>query len=235
MTPRAISWATGARWKAAIPGPNGVAGIAMDGDGNLLITDGRAHKVLKFTKDGQFLGKWGSHGSGPGELDSPWGITIDGDGFVYVADFNNHRVQKFAADGTVVAQFGSHGARRGQLNHPTGVTVDPDGDIYISDWSENGWEQGRVHIFDKTGKFLTSLLGDAEQLSKWAQMTVDANADYIKRRREVRTTEPEWRFAMPRSVQFDSVKSRLLVMDTQRSRVQIYNKVSTYMVPQLNL
>ena len=72
-------------------------------------------------------------------------------------------------------------------------------------------------------------------MSKWAQMTVDANADYIKRRREVRTTEPEWRFAMPRSVQFDSAKNRLLVMDTQRSRVQIYNKVSTYMVPQLNL
>ena len=217
------------------PGPNGVAGIAMDGDGNLVITDGRAHKVLKFTKDGQFLGKWGHHGAGPGELDSPWGITIDGDGFVYVADFNNHRVQKFSADGAVVAQFGSPGARRGQLNYPTGVTVDPDGDVYISDWSENGWEQGRVHIFDQTGKFLTSLLGDAEQLSKWAQMTVDANADYIKRRREVRTTEPEWRFAMPRSVQFDSVKNRLLVMDTQRSRVQIYNKVSTYMVPQLNL
>ena len=144
-------------------------------------------------------------------------------------------MQKFTPDGEFVAQFGSQGARRGQLTHPTGVAVDPDGDVYISDWSENGWEQGRVHIFDKDGKFLTSLLGDAQQLSKWAQMTVDANADYLKRRREVSTTEPEWRFAMPRGIHFDAAKSRLLVMDTQRSRVQIYNKQLSYMVPQLNL
>jgi uncharacterized protein YjiK len=216
-------------------GPNGISGIALDADENLFITDGRSHQVRKFTKDGQFLSSWGSHGSEPGELDSPWGIAIDTAGFVYVADFQNHRVQKFTAGGQVVAQFGSHGTKRGQLNNPTGVAVDPSGDIYISDWSENGWEQGRVHIFDKDGKFLTSLLGDAQQLSKWAQMTVDANADYIKRRREVHSTEPEWRLAMPRAVCFDAVKNRLLVMDTQRSRVQVYNKQAGYMVPQLNL
>ena len=216
-------------------GPNGIAGIAIDDAENLFITDGRSHKVLKFTKDGRFLSSWGSHGTGPGELDSPWGITIDTQGFVYVADFRNHRVQKFTAEGQVAAQFGSHGSRRGQLNNPTGVAVDPHGDVYISDWSENGWEQGRVHIFDKDGRFLTSLIGDAQQLSRWAQMTVDANADYVKRRREVRSTEPEWRFAMPRAVQFDAAKNRLLVIDTQRSRVQIYNKENGYMVPQLNL
>ena len=66
-------------------------------------------------------------------------------------------------------------------------------------------------------------------------MTVDANADYINRRREVQTTEPEWTLAMPRAVHFDTAKNRLLVIDTQRSRVQIYNKQNGYMVPQLNL
>ncbi len=217
------------------PGPNGVAGIAIDANDDLYLTDGRGHAILKFTKDGRFLERFGTRGSGPGELDSPWGITIDGEGFIYVADFGNHRVQKLTAEGEFVAQFGSHGTRRGQLTYPTGVAVDPEGDVYVSDWSENGWEQGRVHIFDKDGKFLTSLMGDAEQLSKWAQMTVDANADYLKRRREVRTTEPEWRFAMPRGIKFDAERSRLLVMDTQRSRVQIYNKQLSYMVPQLNL
>ena len=214
---------------------NGIAGIAMDADENLYITDGRSHKVRKFTKDGKFLSSWGSLGDGPQELDSPWGITVDGEGFVYVADFKNHRVQKFTSDGEFVAQFGSPGKRRGQISYPTGVAVDPDGDVYICDWSENGWEQGRVHIFDKTGKFLTSLTGDAQQLSKWAQMTVDANADYIKRRREVRTTEPEWNFAQPAGLSFDAANNRLVVMDTQRSRLQIYNKTGGYLVPQLNL
>ena len=66
-------------------------------------------------------------------------------------------------------------------------------------------------------------------------MTMDANADYIKRRREVHTTEPEWRFAQPTAVVHDGENGRLLVADTQRSRIQIYNKQSQCMVPQLNL
>jgi len=173
--------------------------------------------------------------SSPGELDMPWGITVDNNGDVYVADWNNHRVQKFTADGNFVAQFGSHGTHRGQLNYPNSVAVDPEGDVYICDWSENGWEQGRVHIFEKDGHFLTSLTGDAQQLSLWAQMTVDANDDYGKRRREVASTEPEWRFAQPTAVVYDAKNGRLVVADTQRSRFQIYDKQATYLVPQLNL
>ena len=216
-------------------GPNGISGIAIDGEGNLYTTDGRSHKVRKFTTNGEILDSWGRHGSAQGELDSPWGITVDHEGYVYVADFKNHRVQKFTQEGAFVAQFGSQGTHRGQLNYPTSVAVDPEGDVYICDWSENGWEQGRIHIFDKDGRFLTSLTGDAQELSLWAQMTVDANADYMKRRREVHSTEPEWRFAQPTAVVYDGENSRLLVADTQRSRIQIYNKQSQYLVPQLNL
>jgi len=216
-------------------GPNGISGIAVDGEGNLFITDGRSHLVKKFTPEGKLLESWGRHGSGEGELDSPWGITVDHEGYVYVADFKNHRVQKFTNDGNFVAQFGTHGTHRGELNYPTSVAVDPEGDVYICDWSENGWEQGRVHIFEKDGRFLTSLTGDAQELSLWAQMTVDANADYGKRRREVNSTEPEWRFAQPTAVVYDAQNSRLVVADTQRSRFQIYDKQSKYLVPQLNL
>ncbi len=217
------------------PEPNSASGIAINGEGVLFVTDGRSHQVRKFTTDGRFLGSWGSRGSEQGQLDSPWGITIDGQGYVYVADHKNHRVQKFTADGEFVAQFGRAGRRKGELTYPNDVAVDPDGDIYICDWSNNNWGQGRVHIFDAAGNFLTSLVGDAQRLSIWAQMTVDANADYLKRRREVPSTEPEWTFALPTAVAYDTANSRLLVVDTQRSRIQVYNKQFGYLVPQLNL
>ena len=216
-------------------GPNGASGIAIGADDTLYITDGRSHKVRKFTTDGAFLGGWGQQGNGESELDSPWGITVDGQGYVYVADHKNHRVQKFTADGNFVAQFGRPGIKKGQLTYPTDVAVDPEGDVYVCDWGQNAWAQGRIQIFDSEGMFLTSLLGDSQQLSSWSQMTVDANADYIKRRREVRTTEPEWTFAQPTAVEFDTANSRLLVVDTQRTRIQIYNKQLGYIVPQLNL
>ena len=70
---------------------------------------------------------------------------------------------------------------------------------------------------------------------KWVGSASDANADYGKRRREVNSTEPEWRFAQPTAVIYDAKNNRLVVADTQRSRFQIYDKQAAYMVPQLNL
>ena len=216
-------------------GPYGASGIALDRDENLFVVGGRAHQVRKFTTDGKLLATWGRFGSGNGEFNSPWGITADQHGHVYVVDHLNHRVQKFTSDGEWVAQFGSYGTHRGQLYYPSDVAVDPEGDLYVCDWSDNGLQPGRVHIFDAEGQFIISLIGDAQELSKWAQMTVDANADLIKARRRVRSTEPEWRFAMPTGVVFDPDKSRLLVVDGQRGRLQIYNKLKDYLPAQLNL
>jgi sugar lactone lactonase YvrE len=142
---------------------------------------------------------------------------------VYVADHKNHRVQQFTSDGAFVRQFGSYGTGKGQLNRPTGIAVDPDGDVYVCDWANH-----RVQVFAPDGKFVTSLLGDAQELSKWAKMTLAASPDAIKRRREVPSLEREWRFAFPTAVLFDTRYDRLIVSDTQRNRLQIYNKLKNY-------
>jgi len=67
------------------------------------------------------------------------------------------------------------------------------------------------------------------------ELVARALHDYGKRRREVRSTEPEWTFAQPTAVEWDAANNRLMVADTQRSRLQIYKKQSGYLVPQLNL
>ena len=211
---------------------NGPAGIAMDKDENLYIVDSRNHRVQKFTKDGKFLTKFGSQGSGDGELELPWGLTLDNAGnvYVYVADYGNHRAQKFSPDGKFLARFGSYGKGRGELNRPSDVTVDPDGDVYVCDWANN-----RVQAFGPDGRFLTSFIGDAQELSKWAQMMIDANPDVTKARRRVYSTEPEWRFELPTGVTFDANKNRLIVVESERGRFQVYEKLSGYIDPQFNL
>ena len=209
---------------------NRPSGIAVDGNDDLYVVDSLSHRVQKFTRQGVYLGQWGGLGSGEGEFNSPWGITIDGQGYVYVADHKNHRVQKFTPEGESVAQIGSYGKGKGHLNRPTDVAVDPDGDVYVCDWANN-----RVQAYSADGKFLCSLIGDAQELSKWAKMTVEANTDVMKARRRARTLEPEWRLSMPTSVAFDQKRYRLLVADTNRSRIQIYNKLKDYLDPQFNL
>jgi len=205
---------------------DGPYGIVIDPQDNLYIVDSRNHRVQKFTKDGTPLAALGRYGSGEGQLDSPWGIASDSDGHIYVADHNNHRVQKFTSTGEFEMSFGSHGTGRGELGRPSGVAVDSEGDVYVCDWSND-----RVQVFGSDGKFVTSLQGDAQELSHWAKMTVAANPDAMRRRREVKDPQVESRFSMPTDLVFDTVNQRLIVVDTQRMRLQIYNKLKDCTIP----
>ena len=214
---------------------HGVASIVMDAEENLYVSDGRSHQIRKFTKDGKFLTGWGSHGTGKGEFDSPWGITCDEQGCVYVADFKNHRVQKFSPEGDWMADFGGPEPVETGLFRPTAVAVDPDGDVYVSDWGSNGTNPGRVQIYDSEGQFITGLIGDSVELSKWGQIQVNSNPDTQKARRKVSSFVPQYRFALPAGLVFDAQKSRLLVPDPNRHRIQIYNKLSEYQDSPMNL
>ena len=206
------------------------SGIAIDASDDVLVVDTLNHRVQRLTTEGKYISEWGGHGSGEGELYSPWGITTDADGFVYLADHKNHRIQKFDSDGTFIFELGSHGSGDYGLDHPSDVAVDPEGDIYVCDWVNS-----RVQAFDADGGYITTFIGDAQELSKWQREYVSSNPDVYKARRRVYSLEPEWRFALPAGVAFDSSGSRLMVADTQRWRIQIYNKVLDYSEPQFNI
>jgi hypothetical protein len=53
--------------------------IALDGQGNVYISDEWLNRISVFDKDGKFLGKWGKPGSGDGELNRPSGLAIRGE------------------------------------------------------------------------------------------------------------------------------------------------------------
>jgi hypothetical protein len=62
-------------------------------------------------------------------------------------------------------------------------------------------------------------------------MTVEPNPDAIRRRREVKDYRVEWQLNMPTDLAFDPIENRLVIADSQRQRIQIYNKVNDYTVP----
>ena len=76
----------------------------------------------------------------------------------------------------------------------------------------------------RTGQFITSLLGDANEMSKVTMTQASSNPETMRELRE--TTRPELlgRFSFPTGVTFDTQKQRLIVTDSQRGRLQIYNK-----------
>jgi hypothetical protein len=67
---------------------------------------GFSNQIPRFSLDGKFLGKFGSAGSGDGEL---WGICLDGEDHVFVADWLNNRVQVLTPEGRFITQFTGDG------------------------------------------------------------------------------------------------------------------------------
>ena len=208
---------------------NGPTGLAIDREDNLYITENLNHRVQKFTKEGKFLLKWGREGTGQGELNRPWGITIDGHGDVYVADWYNDRVEKFSPEGGYLGTFCTSGSGPGEVHLPSDVAVDKDGDVYVVDWWNN-----KVEVYDGDGTPLTTFIGDAERLSKWGQEMLDANPEEVRGRLLVESLEPEWRFNRPTAIAIDT-DGKILVAESQRSRIQVYQKEEGWVDPDYNL
>ena len=116
--------------------------IAVSTNGQLLVADNGHHCISIFTLDGNYVGKFGTQGTGKGQLGNPSGIATDMYGFILVTERTNNHVSIFDKDGVFIHSFGSKGSGHGQFSWPTGIAVSPTGDIYICDVSNK-----RIQVF----------------------------------------------------------------------------------------
>ena len=201
------------------PGQLGApAGLALDANEDLYITEQGNHRVSRFTRDGEFLMTFGGPGSAPGQFHKPWGITVDGQGNVYVADWGNDRVQKFTSQGKFLTTIGEPGSGPGRLHRPSDVAVDSDGDVYVTDWGQN-----KVEVYDSSGESLITLYGDHEKLSPRSVEYLDLNTVDYEKRQLVTNFEPERYFDSPTAVEVDR-EGRIIIADNIRLRLQVYRK-----------
>jgi len=127
-------------------------GVAVDDQGHVYCSDEWANTISVFDSTGHFVRKWGTTGSGDGELQRPAGLAVEKNGNIIVVDSGNNRLQVFTPDGKFVAKCGSAGKAPGQFNQPWGVTLDKDGNIYVADWKNH-----RVQKLSPQGHFLMSI------------------------------------------------------------------------------
>ncbi|MGC1829741.1 MAG: NHL repeat-containing protein [Candidatus Acidiferrales bacterium] len=76
----------------------------------------------------QFVGSWGVHGDGPGQLDKPACIAIDALGNAYIADAGSQFIHKFDSRGTPLLSF-----QETFFENPDSIAVDDGGAIYVAD------------------------------------------------------------------------------------------------------
>jgi DNA-binding beta-propeller fold protein YncE len=104
-------------------------------NGDILVAEGHSNaeatinRIVRFNKDGKYVGQFGRRGSGPGEFIQPHALALDAEGRLYVGDRSNNRVQVLTTDGKFIAEWP-------QFSRPSGVAVRGDM-IYVAD-SESG-------------------------------------------------------------------------------------------------
>ena len=145
----------------------GQAGVAGDGldtfneptdvitapNGDIFVADGHSGhltafrrppnataRIMKFTKDGQFIKEWGGIGSAPGEFRTPHALAFDSRGRLFVADRGNNRLQIFDQDGNFIDSYV-------QFSRISDLFIDDDDTLYAVDSESNarfnpGWLNG---------------------------------------------------------------------------------------------
>ena len=80
--------------------------VAFAPGGEVYVSDGYGNaRIVKFSKDGEYLLEWGSRGTGPGEFGLPHNLVTDAQGRVYVTDRDNQRIQIFDQEGVFLAEW----------------------------------------------------------------------------------------------------------------------------------
>lgn len=103
-----------------------IGGIAIDPDGNVLVTATDSHRVMQYSPEGQLKMEWGGEGSEPGRFVNPKGIAVDANGLLYVVDSGNKRIQVFQRDGAFVSQFAIEGGA------PEAVALDAMSNVLVT-------------------------------------------------------------------------------------------------------
>jgi sugar lactone lactonase YvrE len=129
------------RFNARCAGPRD---LAVAGD-RVYVADTCDDRIQFFDLTGNFLGKWGSTGTAPGQFGCPTGVDADLNGNIYVADLCNKRVDVFSESGAYIRSINAEG-----MEKPEAVSVGSDNLIYVGD------KEGKYFIFSDTGNHLFS-------------------------------------------------------------------------------
>jgi len=132
---------------------NAPYGVAVDGSGNLYVSDQGNNTIRKIASGGvvtTLAGTAGHRGSADGtgaaaQFFTPAGVAVDGNSNVYVADNANDTIRKITPAGVVTTLAGTPGTAgsadgsggAAQFNGPVGVASDLSGNLYIADQGNN--------------------------------------------------------------------------------------------------
>jgi hypothetical protein len=118
----------------------------------------------------EFLGEWGTSGSGPGQLDRPVALAADAAGNVLVLDAGSKSVHKFTPAGSPLLSFSSE-----RFRAPRDLAVDSAGGVYVADA-----ERSSVLVFSPLGDLIAQWRGGSRaRLQSPSSLGMDAAGNVL--------------------------------------------------------
>jgi len=108
-------------------------GIAVDGSGNIWVTNPSVNEISEFSPTGAAIST--TNGYSGGGLDSPRDIAIDAAGDAWVTNATGSRLSEFNSSG--VAMSPSTGYTGGGLNGSYGIAIDASGNVWSANFAAN--------------------------------------------------------------------------------------------------
>lgn len=119
----------------------------------LVVTDVFNHCIrLVDPITGRAIERIGKEGRSWGQFKEPSAVIMDSNEHIFVAELDNPRVQKFTSRGKYLLKFGQKAFWGKQLHDPYGLALSPDDRLYITDW-----EKGRIYVYQKDGRHVTTI------------------------------------------------------------------------------
>lgn len=114
--------------------------IIFDRSGTMYVTDFGRFQVVKYDRDGHYLGTVGGIGDSVSHFARPKGLATDRDGRLYVVDAAFNNVQMFNKDGRLLLAFGQGGENPGDFLLPAKVAVDYDNVSYFQKFAGSDFQ-----------------------------------------------------------------------------------------------
>lgn len=212
--------------------------IALDGAGQIYVSDSVRSRIFVFNPEGKFLRTIGGLSKTESIFKRSTGIAIDRKReLLYVVDTMAMKVIVLGLDGKVIQRIGERGLDPGKFNFPTQIAVAPDSSFWVVD-SLNF----RVQHFAPDGKALNGFgrLGDSlGEFDKAKGIGLDSHGnvyvvDGYRDRVQVYTPEgrflfffghtgpAEGQFYLPTGIALDD-QDRIYVADSYNRRVEVFH------------
>ncbi len=146
-------------------------------NGDIFVGDGHggeSARIVKFSKNGQFIKTWGTKGTAPGEFETPHTLAMDSRGRLFVGDRGNERVQIFDQNGTFLDEWP-------QFGRPSGIYIDSNDILYVADSSSDDerntpWKEG-IRIGSVENGEVITFIDDPDPDGSQEGVVVDADGN----------------------------------------------------------